>query len=74
MIGMGDIISLTKKAERGLDAAETQRLAQHMVKNQLTWKTCATRSAASAGLDATMGLAFASTAPSWPVPPTAAAA
>ena len=36
MIGMGDILSLIEKAERGLDSAETQRLAQRMVKNQFT--------------------------------------
>jgi len=36
MIGMGDILSLIEKAERGLDADETQRLAQRMVKNQFT--------------------------------------
>jgi signal recognition particle subunit SRP54 len=36
MIGMGDILSLIEKAERGLDAEETQRLAQRMVKNQFT--------------------------------------
>jgi signal recognition particle subunit SRP54 len=36
MIGMGDIMSLIEKAERGLDSAETQRLAQRMVKNQFT--------------------------------------
>ncbi|HKH46064.1 MAG TPA: hypothetical protein VKM72_15495 [Thermoanaerobaculia bacterium] len=33
---MGDILSLIEKAERGLDAEETQRLAQRMVKNQFT--------------------------------------
>jgi len=36
MIGMGDIMSLIEKAERGLDSEETQRLAQRMVKNQFT--------------------------------------
>ncbi len=36
IIGMGDIMSLIEKAERGLDSEETQRLAQRMVKNQFT--------------------------------------
>jgi len=36
MIGMGDILSLIEKAERGLDGAETQRLAQRMVNKQFT--------------------------------------
>jgi signal recognition particle subunit SRP54 len=36
MIGMGDVLSLIEKAERGLDAAETERLAKRMVSQQFT--------------------------------------
>jgi len=36
MIGMGDVMSLIEKAERGLDAAETERLAKRMVSQQFT--------------------------------------
>ena len=36
MIGMGDILSLIEKAEKGLDGAETQRLAERMVNKQFT--------------------------------------
>ena len=36
MIGMGDVLSLIEKAERGLDAAETERLAKRMVNQQFT--------------------------------------
>ncbi|HEY0553630.1 MAG TPA: signal recognition particle receptor subunit alpha, partial [Thermoanaerobaculia bacterium] len=34
MIGMGDVLSLIEKAERGLDAAETERLAKRIVSQQ----------------------------------------
>jgi signal recognition particle subunit SRP54 len=33
---MGDVLSLIEKAERGLDAAETERLAKRMVSQQFT--------------------------------------
>ena len=36
MIGMGDVLSLIEKAERGIDAAETERLAKRMVNQQFT--------------------------------------
>ena len=36
MIGMGDVLSLIEKAEKGLDAAETERLAKRMVSQQFT--------------------------------------
>ncbi|HEV2846637.1 MAG TPA: signal recognition particle protein [Thermoanaerobaculia bacterium] len=36
MIGMGDILSLIEKAERGMDSAETERLAKRMVNQQFT--------------------------------------
>ena len=36
MIGMGDVLSLIEKAERGLDAAETERLAKRIVSQQFT--------------------------------------
>jgi len=36
MIGMGDVMSLIEKAERGLDAAETERLAKRIVSQQFT--------------------------------------
>ncbi len=36
MIGMGDVLSLIEKAERGLDSAETERLAKRMVSQQFT--------------------------------------
>jgi signal recognition particle subunit SRP54 len=36
MIGMGDVLSLIEKAERGLDAAETERLAKRLVSQQFT--------------------------------------
>jgi signal recognition particle subunit SRP54 len=36
MIGMGDVLSLIEKAERGLDAEETERLAKRMVSQQFT--------------------------------------
>jgi signal recognition particle subunit SRP54 len=36
MIGMGDVLSLIEKAERGLDAAETERLAKRIVNRQFT--------------------------------------
>jgi signal recognition particle subunit SRP54 len=36
MIGMGDVLSLIEKAERGLDAAETERLAKRIVNQQFT--------------------------------------
>jgi signal recognition particle subunit SRP54 len=36
MIGMGDVLSLIEKAERGLDSAETERLAKRMVNQQFT--------------------------------------
>jgi signal recognition particle subunit SRP54 len=36
MIGMGDVMSLIEKAERGLDAAETERLAKRIVNKEFT--------------------------------------
>ncbi|HEX3129746.1 MAG TPA: signal recognition particle protein [Thermoanaerobaculia bacterium] len=36
MIGMGDVLSLIEKAEQGLDAAETERLARRMVEQEFT--------------------------------------
>jgi signal recognition particle subunit SRP54 len=36
MIGMGDVLSLIEKAEKGLDAAETERLAKRIVSQQFT--------------------------------------
>ncbi len=36
MIGMGDVMSLIEKAERGLDAAETERLAKRIANRQFT--------------------------------------
>jgi signal recognition particle subunit SRP54 len=36
MIGMGDVLSLIEKAERGMDAAETERLAKRLVNQQFT--------------------------------------
>jgi signal recognition particle subunit SRP54 len=36
MIGMGDVLSLIERAERGLDAAETERLAKRMVNREFT--------------------------------------
>jgi signal recognition particle subunit SRP54 len=36
MIGMGDVLSLIEKAERGLDGAETQRLAERFVRQEFT--------------------------------------
>lgn len=36
MIGMGDVLSLIEKAERGLDQAETERLAKRIVNQQFT--------------------------------------
>jgi signal recognition particle subunit SRP54 len=36
MIGMGDVLSLIEKAERGLDAAETERLAKRMINREFT--------------------------------------
>jgi signal recognition particle subunit SRP54 len=36
MIGMGDVLSLIEKAEKGLDAEETERLAKRMVSQQFT--------------------------------------
>jgi signal recognition particle subunit SRP54 len=36
MIGMGDVLSLIEKAERGLDAEETERLAKRMVSQQFS--------------------------------------
>jgi signal recognition particle subunit SRP54 len=36
MIGMGDVLSLIERAERGLDAAETERLAKRMVNKEFT--------------------------------------
>ncbi|HEX6864430.1 MAG TPA: signal recognition particle receptor subunit alpha, partial [Thermoanaerobaculia bacterium] len=36
MIGMGDVLSLIEKAERGLDAAETERLAKRIVSQEFT--------------------------------------
>jgi len=36
ILGMGDVLSLIEKAEQGLDAAETERLAQRIVRQQFT--------------------------------------
>ncbi len=36
MIGMGDVLSLIEKAEQGLDAAETERLARRMVDQEFS--------------------------------------
>ncbi len=36
MIGMGDVMSLIEAAERGLDSAETERLAKRIVNQQFT--------------------------------------
>jgi len=36
MIGMGDVLSLIEKAERGLDREEAQRLAQRLARQQFT--------------------------------------
>jgi signal recognition particle subunit SRP54 len=36
MIGMGDVMSLIEKAEQGLDAAETERLAKRMVSREFS--------------------------------------
>ncbi|HEX7185719.1 MAG TPA: signal recognition particle protein [Thermoanaerobaculia bacterium] len=36
MIGMGDVLSLIEKAERGLDAEETERLAKRIVRQEFT--------------------------------------
>ncbi len=36
MLGMGDVLSLIEKAERGLDKAETERLAKRMARRQFT--------------------------------------
>src|SRR4029079_14033142 len=36
MIGMGDVMSLIERAERGLDAAETERLAKRLVNREFT--------------------------------------
>ncbi len=36
MIGMGDVLSLIEAAERGLDSAETERLAKRIVSQQFT--------------------------------------
>jgi signal recognition particle subunit SRP54 len=36
MIGMGDVLSLIEKAERGMDAAETERLAKRLANQQFT--------------------------------------
>jgi signal recognition particle subunit SRP54 len=36
MIGMGDVLSLIEKAERGLDASETERLAKRMINREFT--------------------------------------
>jgi signal recognition particle subunit SRP54 len=36
MIGMGDVLGLIEKAEQGLDAGETERLAQRMVSQEFT--------------------------------------
>ena len=36
MIGMGDILSLIEKAEKGLDAEETERLAKRMIRQEFT--------------------------------------
>ncbi len=36
ILGMGDVLSLIEKAERGLDSAETERLAERMARRQFT--------------------------------------
>ena len=36
ILGMGDVLSLIEKAEQGLDAAETQRLAENIAKREFT--------------------------------------
>ena len=36
ILGMGDVLSLIEKAEEGLDADETERLAKRFVKNEFT--------------------------------------
>jgi signal recognition particle subunit SRP54 len=36
MIGMGDVLSLIERAEKGLDAAETERLAQRFARQEFT--------------------------------------
>ena len=36
MLGMGDVLSLIEKAERGLDAAETERLARRFTSREFT--------------------------------------
>ncbi|MGH9362098.1 MAG: signal recognition particle protein, partial [Thermoanaerobaculia bacterium] len=36
MIGMGDVMSLIERAEKGLDAAETERLAQRFARQEFT--------------------------------------
>jgi len=36
ILGMGDVLSLIEKAEQGLDADESRRLAERMVRNQFT--------------------------------------
>jgi signal recognition particle subunit SRP54 len=36
ILGMGDVLSLIEKAERGLDLGETQRLAERMAKREFT--------------------------------------
>lgn len=36
ILGMGDVLSLIEKAEEGLDAAETQRLAERIAKQEFT--------------------------------------
>jgi signal recognition particle subunit SRP54 len=36
ILGMGDVLSLIEKAEEGLDAAETERLAQRIAKQEFT--------------------------------------
>ena len=36
ILGMGDVLSLIEKAEEGLDAAETERLARRMVSKEFT--------------------------------------
>jgi len=36
ILGMGDVLSLIEKAEKGLDTEESRRLAERMVRNQFT--------------------------------------
>jgi signal recognition particle subunit SRP54 len=36
ILGMGDVLSLIEKAEKGLDKAETERLAERMARRQFT--------------------------------------